>query len=48
GGALQFIRGVGIDAFAARAGALADAYGPRFDVSPAALDKLRAAAATAA
>lgn len=48
GGALQYIRGVGIDAFKARADELAERYGDRFSVSPAALDKLRAAAAKAA
>jgi 3-hydroxyacyl-CoA dehydrogenase/enoyl-CoA hydratase/3-hydroxybutyryl-CoA epimerase len=48
GGALQYIRGIGIDAFAARAAELAEAYGDRFAVSPAALDKLRATGAKAA
>jgi 3-hydroxyacyl-CoA dehydrogenase/enoyl-CoA hydratase/3-hydroxybutyryl-CoA epimerase len=48
GGALQFIRGIGIDAFAARAAELADACGPRFAARPAALDALRAGAARAA
>ncbi|MCA0869227.1 enoyl-CoA hydratase/isomerase family protein [Seohaeicola saemankumensis] len=41
GGAIQFIRGIGIDTFAARAAELAEQYGDRFAVSPAALDKLR-------
>ena len=41
GGAIRFIRGIGVDAFAARAKELAAAYGDRFAVSPAALDKLR-------
>ena len=41
GGALQFIHGVGIDAFAKRAQQLAETYGDRFAVSPSALDKLR-------
>ncbi|WP_158965635.1 3-hydroxyacyl-CoA dehydrogenase NAD-binding domain-containing protein [Chachezhania sediminis] len=48
GGAIQFIRGIGIDAFAARAKELADAYGERFTVSAAALDKLRNEKAKAA
>lgn len=43
GGALQYIRGVGLDVFAARAAELADAYGDRFAVDPAAFEKLRAA-----
>lgn len=42
GGALQFIRGLGIDRFAARAAELAAACGERFAVEPAALDTLRA------
>ncbi|WP_121061421.1 3-hydroxyacyl-CoA dehydrogenase NAD-binding domain-containing protein [Chachezhania antarctica] len=41
GGAIQFIKGIGIDAFAARATELADRYGERFAVSATALDKLR-------
>lgn len=48
GGAIQFIRGIGIDAFAARAAELAAACGERFAVSPAALDKLRDSAELAA
>ena len=42
GGALQFIRGIGLERFAARAAELAAAYGERFAVDPAALDTLRA------
>ena len=42
GGAIQFIRGVGLDAFASRAAELAELCGPRFAVSASALDKLRA------
>ncbi|TDE39758.1 3-hydroxyacyl-CoA dehydrogenase NAD-binding domain-containing protein [Antarcticimicrobium sediminis] len=41
GGAIQFIRGVGIDQFAARAAELAAKHGPRFTVSQSALDRLR-------
>lgn len=41
GGALQFIRGVGIDAFGARANALAEQYGDRFRVSDEMLETLR-------
>lgn len=41
GGALQFIRGIGIDAFQARAAHLAETYGPRFAIRPEAFDKLR-------
>ncbi|THH39076.1 3-hydroxyacyl-CoA dehydrogenase [Aliishimia ponticola] len=48
GGAIQFIRGVGIDAFAARAAELADAYGERFDIAPTALDRLRSEKVAAA
>jgi len=48
GGALQFIRGVGIEAFAARAAELASKYGSRFEVSPAMLDKMRGSQAIAA
>ncbi|QIE56129.1 3-hydroxyacyl-CoA dehydrogenase [Pikeienuella piscinae] len=43
GGAIQFIRGVGIEAFAARAAELAEAHGDRFKVKPSALERLRAA-----
>ena len=35
GGPLQFIRGLGLDAFAARAAELADRFGERFAVAPA-------------
>ena len=45
GGALQYVRGVGIDAFARRAAELADRYGERFAVPLGALDKLRTRAA---
>ncbi|TDK43740.1 3-hydroxyacyl-CoA dehydrogenase NAD-binding domain-containing protein [Antarcticimicrobium luteum] len=48
GGAIQFIRGIGIDRFAARAKELAEAWGDRFKVSPAALDRLRDSAELAA
>lgn len=48
GGAIQFIRGIGIDTFAARAKELAESWGDRFAVSPAALDKLRNSAELAA
>ncbi|SDQ21869.1 3-hydroxyacyl-CoA dehydrogenase NAD-binding domain-containing protein [Pseudovibrio sp. Tun.PSC04-5.I4] len=41
GGALQFIHGVGLEAFKTRADELAAAYGPRFKVTEAALNKLR-------
>tara|TARA_R100000005_G_scaffold48815_1_gene23395 strand:+ start:3475 stop:5622 length:2148 start_codon:yes stop_codon:yes gene_type:complete len=41
GGALQFVRGVGVEAFAKRANELAEAYGDRFSLPNAALDKLR-------
>jgi len=41
GGALQFIRGVGIDAFAKRAKELEESCGERFAISSAALNKLR-------
>jgi len=41
GGALQFIHGVGLDAFKKRADELAAAYGPRFEVTESALNKLR-------
>jgi 3-hydroxyacyl-CoA dehydrogenase/enoyl-CoA hydratase/3-hydroxybutyryl-CoA epimerase len=43
GGALQFVRGTGIDAFETRAGELAKRYGDRFALPPGALDKLRSA-----
>ncbi|MEX0286267.1 MAG: 3-hydroxyacyl-CoA dehydrogenase NAD-binding domain-containing protein [Paracoccaceae bacterium] len=41
GGALQYIRGIGVDAFQARAAELAEAYGNRFAVRPEAYDLLR-------
>ena len=41
GGALQYIRGIGIDQFAARAAAFAETYGARFHVDPKAYDRLR-------
>jgi 3-hydroxyacyl-CoA dehydrogenase/enoyl-CoA hydratase/3-hydroxybutyryl-CoA epimerase len=43
GGALQFIRGIGIDCFAARSADLARRHGSRFAISAGALDKLRRA-----
>jgi 3-hydroxyacyl-CoA dehydrogenase/enoyl-CoA hydratase/3-hydroxybutyryl-CoA epimerase len=48
GGALQFIRGIGIDAFALRAAELAGQWGDRFSVTDSALEKLRKSAAVAA
>lgn len=48
GGALQFVHGVGIDAFAKRAAELANSYGERFALASSALDKLRANARKAA
>ncbi|CUH67570.1 Fatty acid oxidation complex subunit alpha [Thalassovita gelatinovora] len=41
GGAIQFIRGIGIDRFAARAAELADAYGERFALAASDFDILR-------
>jgi 3-hydroxyacyl-CoA dehydrogenase/enoyl-CoA hydratase/3-hydroxybutyryl-CoA epimerase len=41
GGALQFIRGIGIAQFAARAAELAQRYGERFVIQESALEKLR-------
>jgi 3-hydroxyacyl-CoA dehydrogenase/enoyl-CoA hydratase/3-hydroxybutyryl-CoA epimerase len=41
GGALQFIRGIGIAQFAARAAELAQRYGERFIIKESALEKLR-------
>ncbi len=35
GGAIRFIRGIGIDAFAGRALDLAERHGPRFRIDPA-------------
>lgn len=48
GGAIQFIRGIGVDAFIARAKALAERYGERFAIPDAAFDRLRDSAAEAA
>jgi 3-hydroxyacyl-CoA dehydrogenase / enoyl-CoA hydratase / 3-hydroxybutyryl-CoA epimerase len=48
GGALQYIRGIGIDAFQARAAALAETHGDRFAIRPEAFDKLRDAVKVAA
>ncbi|WP_146346542.1 3-hydroxyacyl-CoA dehydrogenase NAD-binding domain-containing protein [Phaeobacter marinintestinus] len=48
GGALQYIRGVGIDTFRTRAAELAEAYGDRFAIRPEAFDKLRDAQKAAA
>jgi 3-hydroxyacyl-CoA dehydrogenase/enoyl-CoA hydratase/3-hydroxybutyryl-CoA epimerase len=41
GGGIQFIRGEGVDAFAARARELADLYGDRFAVPDEMYDRLR-------
>lgn len=41
GGALQYIRGIGIDAFEKRSAELALSYGDRFKVTPQAFEKLR-------
>jgi 3-hydroxyacyl-CoA dehydrogenase/enoyl-CoA hydratase/3-hydroxybutyryl-CoA epimerase len=41
GGALQFIRGIGIARFATRAAELAERYGERFVIKESALEKLR-------
>lgn len=48
GGALQFIRGVGVDAFEARAAELAAEHGDRFRVDTAALEPFRDGKAMAA
>jgi 3-hydroxyacyl-CoA dehydrogenase / enoyl-CoA hydratase / 3-hydroxybutyryl-CoA epimerase len=48
GGAIQFIRGIGIDAFATRAKALGNRYGARFVLDDSAFDILRNTAAKAA
>ncbi len=48
GGAIQFIRGIGIDKFAARAADLADRYGARFALDASAFDILRDKQAVAA
>lgn len=47
GGALRFIRGIGVEAFARRAAELADRWGPRFAVKASALAKLAEAKAAA-
>ncbi|WP_255553401.1 3-hydroxyacyl-CoA dehydrogenase NAD-binding domain-containing protein [Maritimibacter sp. DP1N21-5] len=48
GGAIQFIRGEGVDAFAARAKELAELYGERFAVPDRMYDRLREPAVKAA
>lgn len=48
GGAMQFIRGIGVETFAARARELAELYGERFAVPDAMFDRLRESAAKAA
>ena len=48
GGALQYIRGIGLDAFKARADQLAEAHGPRFAVQDSAMDALRKSEVVAA
>lgn len=48
GGPIQFIRTIGIDAFAARAAELATTCGERFCLDPAALDLMRAGPVSAA
>ena len=48
GGAIQYIRGIGIDNFAARAAELAATYGERFALDPSAFDILRSAQGQAA
>lgn len=48
GGAIQFIRGIGIDKFAARAAELAETWGDRFALPEVALDRLRDTTAKAA
>jgi 3-hydroxyacyl-CoA dehydrogenase/enoyl-CoA hydratase/3-hydroxybutyryl-CoA epimerase len=48
GGALQFIRGIGIERFAARAAQLAELYGERFAVADNAYARLRETKAIAA
>ena len=48
GGALQFIRGVGLDVFKARADELAAAYGDRFEVTDAMMAKMHGSVAIAA
>ncbi len=41
GGAIQFIRGIGVERFAARARELAERYGDRFAIANSAFDRLR-------
>ncbi|HWS69293.1 MAG TPA: 3-hydroxyacyl-CoA dehydrogenase, partial [Steroidobacteraceae bacterium] len=41
GGVLQFVRGIGVARFAARAAELAQRYGERFVIKESALEKLR-------
>ncbi len=41
GGALQYIRGIGVDAFEAKAAQFASAYGDRFAIGPKAFEPLR-------
>ncbi len=48
GGAIQFVHGVGLNAFEVRAAELAAQYGERFALAPSALNKLREAQAKAA
>lgn len=48
GGALQYIEGIGLDAFQARANELATKYGDRFIVTDAEIDRLRSVVAKAA
>jgi 3-hydroxyacyl-CoA dehydrogenase/enoyl-CoA hydratase/3-hydroxybutyryl-CoA epimerase len=48
GGAIQFIRGIGVDAFQARAKDLAARYGDRFAIADSAFDRLRETEAKAA
>jgi 3-hydroxyacyl-CoA dehydrogenase / enoyl-CoA hydratase / 3-hydroxybutyryl-CoA epimerase len=48
GGAIQFIRGVGIEEFAARAKVLGNRYGARFVLDDSAFDILRNTASKAA
>lgn len=48
GGALQFIRGIGLPTFKARCDQLVERYGERFDVSMAALERVPASLGVAA
>ena len=48
GGALRYVRGIGVEEFAARAAVLTDRYGDRFDVTEAQLTLLCPAKAPAA